>query len=925
MLFTDIEGSTRLWEKDRESMSLSLKTHDVLLSAAVTSAGGSIIKHTGDGVFAVLPAGASILPGLVDLHRILSSTSAELPTALRLRMGLHCGQAEERSGDLFGPDVGLTQRVMDSCAGGQILLTSEAAANIPLPAGSSLVDLGIQRLRDLGEPRRLHLLRHPGLPGTDRISPRTLSSVPNNLLRPLTPFVGRSREMLELRRLLANEDLRLMTITGPGGTGKSRLALHVAAEASIHFPDGVYLAQLSGLTSIDQLAPVLASAIGLEVSSSGDPGRMLIEYFHTRRILLILDNYDHFLPDIGFIERILDSGQGMKLIVTSRERLHSAAESLIRLSGLSSGLSGQAGEGERLFIETAERMGGGSISPADLSSISTICTKLHGNPLAIILASSWGSVLTPGEILEELRGSAPLRANIIGLPTRHSSLREVFMFSWRLLDGKGQRNLCLLSFFRGSFTREDALAVTGVDLGGISELLDKSLIERLENSRFSIHPLVLDFARMLTDEGLEPGAAERVAEVYRRYFCEMLELHADGLLKGDRTSASKALLDSMDNIREGWRTSILMRDCDSIRSACHGMFALLGHMGAYQEGWDLFSQAVHSCVSEGGVLDPLRGWLLTYQGWFGSYCRSSSESLILLEESVNLFRGTSDRKGLAAALNNLGNSLYVSGRFSEAERVYSESLSIRRAEGDRHGVAAVLNNLGNLACEKGEYHRATEAYLESLDIDRKLGDSHGSAASLTNIAIVSMNTGDWDRASVLLKEALEIEQAIGRDFSAAIVKGFIIDVLLHGERLDEAEELIRSNQKAFDDLGSGWGAASTEHKLARLLMKRSYISEAARKLLPAVRSSLQNGWIPLTLDLLGLSANLLGRAGLVKEATDISIFIREHPSSSPGLIQELEEEALLDRDSVSTDAGDLNSISTAVDLAERGLNSICGG
>jgi len=298
-----------------------------------------------------------------------------------------------------------------------------------------------------------------------------------------------------------------------------------------------------------------------------------------------------------------------------------------------------------------------------------------------------------------------------------------------------------------------------------------------------------------------------------------------------------------------------------MQSCCLAMRSLLGIMSAYEEGESLFADAVEavSVVGESPEATRLLAWLVSCQGWFASYRRAGRESACLLERSVELFRSTADAEGLAWALNDLGNVLYVDGDYVGSGKAYRESLELRRRQGPGSGVAAVLNNLGNLSCESGDFDRAEGFYAESLAIDREQGNTHGVSTSLTNLAVVALNRNLLDDAEDLLAEALELEKGIGDRYNQAIIKGIIARVMLRRGDLEQVKEVCRWNLQVFRETGNAWGEVETLLMLVEVCIEDGDRLSAACNLLEALDRAMGQHWQPQLKDLLKASVSLLGQ------------------------------------------------------------------
>lgn len=890
-LFTDIEGSTKLWEKNPEVMSRTLVLHDRILHDVISKYGGEIIKHTGDGIFAVFSSSLSVFPCVVQLQKAFSGKDDyELCNELKVRMGLHCGSAERRDNDLFGPSVNLTQRVMDAGSGGQILVTEEIVELHRVEDGITFRDLGIQRLRNLSTPRRLFLLQHPDIPDCSAGSLKTLTCIPNNLQRPMTPFIGREKELHRICSLLKKATCRILTLHGPGGTGKTRLALQAAAMKIIEFTDGVFFISLAKIHSPELIVLAVAEALNLDQGNRQNLENAVINYLSELKILFVMDNYEHLASAIDFPRRIVTETSNVKLLITSREQLKLSAENVLEIRGMSipeESIS-QLSDSEKLYYETAERVSGRQRLAENSKTVAEICSQLSGSPLAIVLAASWDGILSPSDILGEIRRTCSLSSNLADLPERHSSLKAVFMFSWNILRAEEQNLFCRLAVFRGHFTRVAAETVSSVGLKDLTSLVNKSLVERYEDGSFGIHELIHNFAVEKTEETLSRGESELLSKKHSNYFLGLLREHTDDLLSGNRGSSFQELSGSLEDILAAWHWAFRNGDYESLETGCHGLRVLLALMGLYGKGEALFAHSAELCKGNTDHASCiLRAWLVSYRGWFSSYSHHAETSIDQLKKSIVLFRDLDEPTGLASALNMLGNVYYVSGEYDYAAMSYNESLSLRRMLGDSSGVSAVLNNLGNLACQRMDYTDAEKFYQESLEKDKISGNQHGVSASLSNLAIIAINLNQLEKAESYLLTALEMEKSIGDRFNAAIVKGILCRIFLKREEFDSAEVLCNENLETFRDVGNSWGTANTYCALGIMETLRGNYAESAEYLLKALDAIRGKEWIPMSLEILGAVAGLQIEMGSFSEAYSTALFVEEHQSSQAELRKEM--------------------------------------
>jgi predicted ATPase/class 3 adenylate cyclase len=496
-LFTDLESSTKLWERFPRAMKDALERHDAILRAAVEGSNGRVVKTTGDGLMAVFASARDGVEACLSAQRGLRNEPWGETGALRVRMGLHTGVAETRAKDYFGPTVNRTARIMSAGHGGQVLLSAAAAALMldQLPAGVTLRDLGEHRLKSLGRPERVFQLVHPEL-ASDFPPLMTLSRESSNLPTQTSAFVGRGAELEEIENRLGDEAVRLLTLVGPGGTGKTRLALSAAADHVDRFEDGVFFVDLSAVRDTESVLTAIADAIGLS-ETSGEP--MLVELtrqLREHRALLVLDNFEQVMAAAPTALELLRKCPGLKLLVTSREALHVRGEHLFPVPPLSlpqaapRQLSAEqlAGfEAIQLFVERSRAARPDfCLTDDNARAVADICIRLDGLPLAIELATARINLFSPETLRDRLSsGLQLLRGGARDLPARQQTLRATIEWSYRLLEPGEQRLFMLLSAFSGAgfeavevvAGQVDGQAETGAEpLDAMASLVDKNLV-----------------------------------------------------------------------------------------------------------------------------------------------------------------------------------------------------------------------------------------------------------------------------------------------------------------------------------------------------------------------------------------------------------------------------------------------------------------
>jgi predicted ATPase/class 3 adenylate cyclase len=603
-LFTDVEGSTRLWEQYPREMQGSLERHDVLLRSAIADADGDVVKTTGDGLMAVFGTPLGAVSAAIAAQRTLAAEPWPATCPIRVRMGIHTGEAEARGGDYFGPAVNRTARIMAAGHGGQILLSGATAGLVEprLPADVSLRDLGEHRLKDLGRPERLLQLAGAHLP-SDFPPLATLDRRPNNLPTQASAFVGREGVLADLRGRLDDDAMRLVTLTGPGGTGKTRLALRAAADQIDRFPDGVFFVDLISATDADGMLALVAAAVGLAETTERSPLNELRRHLRTQAVLLVLDNFEQVTVAAPALLELLADCPRLKLLVTSRQALRVRGENVVSVPPLSLPAAAAATADElsqfeaiQLFVERARAVRSDfRLTDDNASAVAEICRRLDGLPLAIELATARMNLFSP----EALRDRLGSRLKLLGggardLPERQQTLRATIEWSYQLLDPAEQRLLELLSIFAGSSVEgveavaEGLDAASGVSLDaidGLGSLLDKSLVRQAEPSAATDAPriVMLETIREYAAEQLAAHAefAAAVRDRHASYFADFAVEASPSIGDSEAAGAIEAVALEADNLRIAWRHWVGEGDLGRLTQLKGALWPLYDRRGWY--------------------------------------------------------------------------------------------------------------------------------------------------------------------------------------------------------------------------------------------------------------------------------------------------------------------------------------------------------
>jgi len=782
-LLTDVVASTRLWERYPEAMRVTLARHDELIEGLVAENAGVVVRPRGEGDsrFAVFMRASDAVAAACAIQGALHAETWPLPEPFNIRLALHTGEADMREGDYYGTSINRCARLRDVAHGGQAILSSVVAslARERLPAGASLRSLGRHRLRDLPEPDELFQIIHPDLPA-DFPPLRSLSASPHNLPVQMTSFVGREQDLGDLRRQLLSHDVRLLTLTGAAGTGKTRLALQLAEDALAEFPRGVFCVPLAPLADPELLASTIGEAIGVREVAGQPLLHTLIDALQAMGVLLILDNFEHVVQQARQVGELLSACASLKILVTSREVLHLAGEHVFAVSALavpdlrqpmSSDQVSQF-DAVQLFVERARAAKPNfALTHQNASTIAEICAQLDGLPLAIELAAARIQLLPPDALLDRLSLTYDQRQTLLAgpgsdRPERHQTLRNAIDWSYSLLKPWEQRMFRRLAAFSGGFTLEAADAICRTDpelslqvLDGVASLIDKSLLHQAEEvarePRYRMLETLREYALVQLQAAGELDETFAALADFLVAFAERAEPELTGpeqVLWLDRLESEH------DNLRAALQWCSVPAAIDTMVRLAGALWRFWSTRGYVGEGLRWLDVAVASShiTAQRPLARALNG-AANLAREQGDYARAEA----LHARSLTLSREQLDRHGTAEALNNLGLIALYQGQHDAAQRYCDEGLALFRETGDQGGVAAALNNLGNVARERGESDLAAALHKESLALRRALGDKRGIALSLNNLANVVLNQGDYWRAAGLHQESLALRRELG--------------------------------------------------------------------------------------------------------------------------------------------------------------------
>jgi predicted ATPase/class 3 adenylate cyclase len=837
LLFTDIEGSTGLLERLGNRYVEILGEHQRLLRVAFAQFHGREVGTEGDAFFVAFAKASDAVAAAVAGQRALAAHRWPDETALHVRMGMHTGEPIVLGDDYAGLDVHRAARICAAGHGGQILLSQAtwALLGAELPSGLGVRDLGEHRLKDLSHPQRLFQLVIPGLPA-DFAPLRALGPGPMNLPVQLTGFVGRERELAHARMLLQREEIRLLTLTGPGGTGKTRLAVRAAAEVRESFPDGVIFVELGSVNDPRLVVATIAQAMGVRETAGQSMLESLAQYADDRRLLLILDNFEQVLAAAPLIADLLAACLRLKALVTSRGALHVSGEHVYSVPPLSlpdQDVDGRASydiassDAVTLFVQRAQAASSSfAVTDANTPVFAEICRRLDGLPLAIELAAARIRLLSPQALLTRLeRRLQLLKGGARELPARQQTLRATIDWSYALLEAGEQTLFARLAAFAGGCTLEAAEAVCDLDdgldvLAGLDGLVDKNLLQPRDgpsgDSRVVLLETIREYAlERLVERGEADAAARRHADYYLS-FAEQVEPELLGPRQGAWYERLEADLNNLraalawsrvhqeveatarlaasvlpfwisrSHANEGLRwldTALEHRNRLSSPTLAKVLFAkgnLLLELGAdHRQANTLLEESLAQFQELGDITWTVRA--VSLLGWAASRAGDLDRSVALREQAVALARDEADEWNLAMALGNLGGSLWKVGDYARARAALEESLLLYRALGELEGIAFALCGLGLLTLGEGDYKRASSMLEEALVLARKVGHLPDTGRYLADLGVVVLHEAEYDRAVALFEESLRLARQVEDDLlTGQCLWGMAVLAAAHG-------------------------------------------------------------------------------------------------------------------------------------------------
>jgi predicted ATPase/class 3 adenylate cyclase len=822
LLFTDIQSSTRLWEAEPDLMAIALRRHDDIMRSEIEAAGGYVFKTVGDAFCAAFWTAAAAVTAALTAQQRLGTESWPTSKPILVRMGLHTGVSEERDSDYFGPVVNRAARLEAAAHGGQVLISGTTAELLAgsLPPGAGLRDLGLHRLKDLGRPEQVFQLEATFLTADfPPVASLDNPELPNNLPMLLSAFIGREQELAEIRELIRTS--RLVTLTGAGGSGKTRLALQAGAELIGKTADGVWLAELAPLTDGSQIPGVVAAALGLPDQGGPAVADAVIEALAAQDTLILLDNCEHLIEAAAkFCEQVIRHCPKVRFVATSREPLGIDGERVYRVPSLTlpggdaESVEDLAGsDAVQLFAERARaHQPDFVIDGLSAHDAATICRRLDGIPLALELAAARLASMSLAQIAARLdQRFRLLTGGSRNAMPRQQTLQATVDWSFGLLTARERETLTRLSVFAGGFDLEAAEAICAtaeVDaldvLDLLGSLVDKSLVVADHSPQLVRYRLLETIRQYSAQELLRAEGDDGVLAVRDRHARYYLGLAKAG---GPATTGRG----------QGQWLRRFDAEWDNLRAA----FAHFAAEGRSVEIMELAVSLLRFSLSRGhpDVLDYLRPVIdrtdappsalladaMTVAAMLiGMLSRTDAAEMAVAreygEKALAMARAVGDRRVEAHAITKLVESAYVTGDMAAGRRLAEQGVAIARELGD---VQLLGEQLQGLAATAPTTEDSASIHREGLACSRQAGDDLLVASELNHKFSIELHAGLIDEGSASLEEAIVLAEEVGGDFLLHFMRCNLALLRLVQSRYAEAATIVRGCLRTSRRLGPG--------------------------------------------------------------------------------------------------------------------------
>ncbi len=835
MLFTDIEGSTRLLQTDGEAYPRILSRHFALLEDAIQRSHGEKVETAGDAIFAVFPDSSNGVQAAVTAQRALETEKWPHGKELKVRMGLHRGLIQRYENSFVGIEVHRAARIGSAAHGGQIIISKNVRDEIRGHAFQPKIeirDLGFHQLKDLRYPESLYDIAVPGL-STEFAPISSIGANRTNLPFDRAPFFGREQEIEDIKRKLHGDRTRLITLVGPGGAGKTSLALTIGQDQIDSFARGVFLVQLGGVSSEDLVASAICQALNIQESVGVNATGAIKNTIGDAEILIILDTFEHLIGGVDIVVDLLSGCQNLSFLITSRRPLGIQIESAVLVKPLAIPSESASyntiakNPSVELFVQLARREASDfTLDKKNAKAIATVCRRLDGLPLALSLAASHIGLLEPSELAGKLQSYlTDLRGNAVGVDPRHRTLRSLIKWSDDLLNEQEQRIFYSLSVFTGGFSVKAAEFVLGENPDQISHVADlkalitHSLLERsksLGQARLNM----LDTIREYASEGLKNcNVDDHYNQRHALYYTNLANECAPHVMSAEQREYVEGLFLESGNIHAA--INWLVRQPSATQTV-----KLLNALKWFWITRGLFTEArkwTDAALEQVRRIDelPSLAAILDLAGWIRYLSGDATGALTMCSESYEIYKQLDDKAGLASAGIIAGIAKAVSGDAEEGGPLIVKSLELFRSLGDDYGVVIALLAIGEGARAEGDEATAEEHHLEAFGLLQSIGNTFWQGHLLQNFAHFRLHEGDWKAAREKAAAALKLGEEYDYPMVISLAVAAMSGVALASAGGEKAAHIIGAVDARLDKIG-----AEFEHTDSADFQK---IKDAARK------------------------------------------------------------------------------------------------
>ena len=806
----------------------------------------------------------------------------------------------------------LTQKELAQCVGYSISALRKLESDERRPSrqiAELLADcLGIQvEERELFLKAARGILSFDHLPPAIRVFPGNHSSEhprstsTTNLPLQLSSLIGREAELANLSQMLQDPQCRLINLVGPGGNGKTHLAVEAAALNQDKFIDGVFFVSLTSLSSPEFVIPAIAGALDFTFFGATDPKIQIINYLDNKDLLLLFDGVEHVPGSVQLIMDLLCQAPGIKLLVTSQERLNLQGEWVFEVHGLAYPSDDQIEDALEysavdLFLQCAHRVKAEfNPGPGEMKWIVKICRMARGMPLGIELAAAWIRVLSPREIGEEIQRDLDfLSGSPRDEPERHHSLRAVFDYSWNLLTAEEQRGLCQLSVFKGGFQRESALGVAGASIQLLSALVDKSLLQRTPAGRYDMHELLRHYTWSKLME--MPDQGEQVRDRHCGYYMGLLQIQEEHLIGPGQKESLDLISQEFENIREAWGWATQRHQVTVLQKPIRSLGYFFDIRGRFQEAERVFRQTIQDLEGNqdlnnrfGEDYQVLIPRLYSQRGWFCMRLGKNDQARLLLERSVQLISSTNTKGALIEALHNLGVFYRNAGEYQPSQGLFREMAAVAAQIQDQWNLARANANLGLGSQAMGYLQEAHDKTVSAIKAFRNVGDTRMVAMELQYLGGISSELGFFEEAKKDLQESLKISQEIDDPWGVGMALTQLSMVLQNQDDPLEAVKLSRESLALFRGLGEILSILHSLNQLGRATMALGDYHQSQQIFSEALRTALEVHNLPEILETLAGISRWLMDKGELEEAGELVDLISTNPASSKEVLDRVNE------------------------------------